>query len=122
MAAPSSTSYQTDKTPIRIEILYFDGCPNFPDAQANVKMVVGELGIQAEVELIDVTTDEEALARKFLGSPSVRVGGTDVESLPDSQPEYSLRCRRYVVEGAMQGFPSKSMIGLAIQRALESHE
>lgn len=122
MGAPSSTSYQTDKRPIRIEILYFDGCPNFHDAHANVKMVVGELGIQAEVELIDVTTDEEALARKFLGSPSVRVEGTDVESLPNSQPEYSLCCRRYAVAGAMQGFPSKSMIALAIQKSLESHE
>lgn len=121
MGAPSSTSSQTDRSPIRIELFYFDGCPNVHDAQLNLAAAVAESGIQAEVKLTTVTTDEEAAATQFLGSPSVRVEGFDVELFEDSQTEYSLRCRRYAVDGSVQGFPSKQMIRSAIQRALETH-
>ncbi len=122
MGAPLSTSYQTDKRPIRIEIFYFDGCPSYHEASENVNTALRELGVQAEVHLIAVTTNEEAAASKFLGSPSVRVEGVDVEMSHDPQADYSLRCRRYAFEGSVQGFPSTSILRLAIEKALESHE
>ena len=68
----------------RVEILYFDGCPNHEPARELVEQVAAELGLQAEIELVEVADAETATRLRFLGSPSVRVDGRDVELAPTS--------------------------------------
>ena len=62
-----------------VEILYFQGCPNHEGALALVEKVAAELGIEAEIRLIDVPNTKSANRLRFLGSPTVRIGERDVE-------------------------------------------
>ena len=64
---------------MKIEILYFDGCPNHKPAVERVRQVLAEEGLSAEV--LEVNVSEPSIAQKvgFLGSPSIRVNGLDVE-------------------------------------------
>ena len=45
---------------MKIEVLYFDGCPAYRTAKKALREVLAEEGIEAEVELVAVNTDEEA--------------------------------------------------------------
>jgi hypothetical protein len=62
----------------RVEILYFDGCPTYLEAEKTLREVLGEKGVDAEVELVAVNTDEGAQALRFAGSPTIRVDGEDL--------------------------------------------
>ena len=74
----SQKSGAVDPGPL-VEILYFDGCPNHKPALALVERVSRELGIKPEVRLVNVPDQATAVRLRFLGSPTVRVGGTDVD-------------------------------------------
>lgn len=69
---------RTRRCDVQLEILYFDGCPDYRTAEETLRGVLAEQGIGAEVELVAVNTDEEANRLRFPGSPTVRVDGEDV--------------------------------------------
>lgn len=59
----------SEETPGNIKILYFEGCPSYGPAVALVRQVVATLGVAAEIEEIDIKSQEQAAAQRFLGSP-----------------------------------------------------
>jgi len=64
-----------------VEILYFNGCPNHELALALVERVDRELGPNADVRLANVPDQATAERVRFLGSPTIRVEGVDVDPL-----------------------------------------
>src|SRR5438132_1017746 len=76
-----------------VEMLYFDGCPNHEPALAVVERVDRELGTNAEVRLVNVPDHATAERVRFLGSPTVRVDGVDVDPHAEQRTEYALSCR-----------------------------
>ncbi len=84
-----------------VEILYFEGCPNLESTRAVVVGVVRELGSGAIVREVRVTSDEEAIRLRFLGSPTVRVNGVDVEPAARERTDYSFTCRLYGADGVV---------------------
>ena len=99
---------------MKIEILYFDGCPNHKAAMERVRQVLAEEGLSAEV--LEVNVSEPAIAQKigFLGSPSIRVNGLDVEPEARRQRAYGMMCRTYAVNGRREGLPSHEMLRQAM--------
>jgi hypothetical protein len=101
---------------VKIEILYFDGCPNHEPAVERVEAVLKE-NIGATISEVNVR--DAAVAREvgFLGSPSIRVNGVDIEPAGRSAQDYGMMCRTYVVNGHRQGLPSREMLREAILAA-----
>ncbi len=62
-----------------LEILYFQGCPHYESAQTLVEHVSDELGLSPEIRLVNVSDVDAAERLRFLGSPTIRVDGHDVE-------------------------------------------
>src|SRR5437660_2019193 len=64
---------------MRVEILYFSGCPNHAPAVNCVREVLAQEESQAE--MIEVEVRDVATAQRigFLGSPTIRVDGQDGE-------------------------------------------
>ncbi len=52
---------------MRIEVLYFDGCPNHVPTMARVKQVMADLGLQGGIEEIQVTSLEDVQRLKLSG-------------------------------------------------------
>jgi hypothetical protein len=102
---------------MKIEVLYFDGCPNHQPAVERVQQLVREEGVSAEV--LEVNVSDESIARRvgFLGSPSIRVNGLDVEPEARTVHEYGMMCRTYAVNGRREGLPSNEMLRQAIREA-----
>src|SRR5579885_513065 len=102
---------------MKIEVLYFDGCPNHEPAVERVQHLLREEGVSAEV--LEVNVSDASIAQRvgFLGSPSVRVNGLDVEPEARAVHEYGMMCRTYAVNGRREGLPSQEMMRQAIREA-----
>ena len=101
---------------MKIEILYFDGCPNHDVADGRVREVLAEMGIQAELIHVNVKDEETAQEVQFPGSPTIRVNGADVAPGTNGQP-FSMRCRVYPASSGFDGAPDKDAIRTAIERS-----
>lgn len=100
-----------------VEILYFEGCPNHEGARELVVRLSRELNIDAEVRLVEVPSVEEAVSQRFLGSPTIRVGGVDVEPGADERTQFTLACRVYKTEAGFAGQPDEAWLREALKRA-----
>ncbi len=92
---------------MQINLLYFDGCPSWKAALANLKVALLAEGLEATVRLVKLQTDEEASRWKFLGSPSFQVTGVDMWA--EERQQYSLSCRIYRTPHGMKRLPSPEM-------------
>jgi hypothetical protein len=99
-----------------IEILYFRNCPNYLPAVANVQKALQEERVPAEVRHVDVLDDTQAVATGFLGSPSVRVNGVDVEPTARAATTVGLCCRTYIGGNGAEGAPGVDLIRKSIRR------
>ncbi len=95
---------------VTVEILYFEGCPN----HEALLLRMGELLERAVVELVEVPDDEAARRQRFLGSPTLRVDGRDVEPGADARTDYGLKCRVYRTPHGLGGVPSDEWILAAL--------
>lgn len=96
-----------------IEVLVFEGCTHAMPALSLAREVGARLCPDVTVSRVEVDNPERAIALGFLGSPSIRVNGRDVEG--GRTGAGALSCRVY--EGG-QGVPPEWMIEAAILRAL----
>jgi hypothetical protein len=99
-----------------VEILYFDGCPNHRPAVALVERLCRELGIEPELQLVNVADQEAAQRLRFLGSPTIRVGGVDVDPRAEERSDYALSCRVFGTEAGIVGQPDERWVREALLR------
>ena len=99
--------------PVAIDVLVFEGCPNAEPALDLAARVARRLAPDAVVRRIDVDTPERAAELGFLGSPSIRVDGVDLERR--TTEEGALCCRTYE-DGS--GVPPEWMVEAAVLRAM----
>lgn len=99
---------------MRIELLYWAGCPSHPEAEELLREVLAARGIADPVELREVTTLAQAEAERFPGSPTIRIDGRDVDPAgADGRP--SLTCRIYrLPDGRPSPVPSREQLEEAI--------
>ena len=104
---------------MRVSFLYYDECPSHDLALERLREVMAEEGIPGELEVIKVETEEQARELRFIGSPTIRVDGQDIDSPSDSQ--YTLTCRAYRLEdGHISPLPSKDMMQRALRLPTKS--
>jgi hypothetical protein len=93
---------------MKIELLYFDGCPSWEAGLKNLETALQEEGLYASVETVNVMDDTDAARLKFLGSPHFRVDGQDL--WPEDRKNYSLSCRVYSTTEGIKSFPTVAML------------
>jgi hypothetical protein len=77
-----------------VELLFWDGCPSHPQALAELRAAMAELGLDADSVVVrEVDTDERAEREGFVGSPTIRIDGADIQD-PGDEP-VALTCRVY---------------------------
>ena len=97
----------------RIQVLYTLDCPNGEPAIALVKEVASAVAPGAPVDLVLIESEAQAQNTGFLGSPSIRVDGRDIEGRDGE--EGLLGCRIYSGHG---GVPPRWLVEAAVVRAL----
>jgi hypothetical protein len=102
----------------RIELLYWDGCPSHPQALAELRDAMADLGLDPDTVVVrEVDTDERAGRERFVGSPTIRVDGEDIEP-PGDEPT-GLTCRVYRLrDGRYSPTPDPASVRAALETAM----
>ena len=64
---------------VEVELLYFEGCPGHRVVRRRLRALLAEAGVNARVRERRVNTDGDARRERFLGSPTLRVNGVDID-------------------------------------------
>jgi hypothetical protein len=105
---------------VRVELLYFDGCPNHEALVPRLEQLLEAAGVPAQLILRRVSSDDAAHRERFLGSPTVRVQGRDVEPGTEARKDFGLKCRLYRLASGLSGRPLDEWVLQALRRT--SHE
>lgn len=105
----------------QIELLYMEGCPNRYPAAKTLESALRQAGLVADINQVLVSSEEEAQTLGFLGSPSIRINGHDVEGNDGSADEYCLQQRLYLTREGFRGYPSKEMVLMALSTLEKAH-
>jgi hypothetical protein len=106
-----------EREPMNVEVLYFTGCPNHKTAVDRVKEALRAEGLPGAVAEIEVPDAETAQRLRFLGSPSIRVNGVDIEPDARSLTAFGMMCRTYSDVCCQSGLPSRELILSALREA-----
>jgi hypothetical protein len=101
-----------------IELLYVEHCPCVSATQSMVHRTCAELGIDAELRTILIPDQAAAERARFLGSPTVRVAGRDVEPGVELSAEYTLECRLYRHAHRLASYPQERWVHDALVAAV----
>lgn len=102
---------------MKIEVLYFAGCPNHEALMPRLRTLLDRAGVDQEVRLVRVESEDEARAAGFLGSPTLRVNGRDVEAGAAKRSDFGLKCRLYQTSGGLSGTPPDELVLTALTDA-----
>lgn len=99
---------------MKVELLYFDGCPSYETLLPRLREVAAEH--HAELKLRRIETAEVAEAAQFLGSPTVRVDGRDIDPDAAGRDDFGLKCRLYRSDEGHSPTPPEEWIVTALER------
>jgi hypothetical protein len=97
-----------------VELLYSDDCPNHKRLLPHLRELLARRGVEPKIKLRRVSSEDEALALRFLGSPTVRLDGRDIEPGAEERRDYGLKCRLYRTGHGLTGVPPDEWIHAAI--------
>lgn len=95
---------------MRVELLYFDGCPSYERLLPRLRELVAEVAPETAIELRKVESVEDGERERFLGSPTVRVDGVDVDPGAGGREDFGLKCRLYRWDGHTSPLPAEEWI------------
>ncbi len=96
----------------RVSLQYFEGCPNWRVAAAELVQALEELGLEVDIAYERIEDLEEAEMVGFHGSPTILIDGVD--PFADPAARVGLACRVYPTAAGASGSPGVD----AIRRAL----
>jgi hypothetical protein len=102
-----------------VELLWWEGCPSWRQALAILCEEMSALGLEADsVEVREVSTDADAEREDFVGSPTIRVAGRDVQP-PGDEPA-GLTCRIYRLrDGRISPLPDRQDLRDTLRQATD---
>jgi hypothetical protein len=105
---------------MRVRFLFYEDCPSHELALERLREVLAEEGIDADVEVVKVESEEQAQQLRFVGSPTILVDDRDIDT-PPPDSRYALTCRAYRLEdGRISPLPSRGRIRRAISVAAKA--
>lgn len=121
---------------MKIQLLYILDCPWCLETKKLLRESLKELKIEAEIEEILIDCEEKVKKYQFLGSPTIRIDGQDIQEnvnkdkcLPCEElakdtekttefvkQECACGCRVFLYNGKQYPYPPKGMIEEALKK------
>ena len=105
----------------RVEFLWWEGCPSHERALAELRDAMRAAGLDpVSVEVRQVGTEHDAARERFVGSPTIRIDGRDLQPADDSESA-GLTCRIYLLrDGRMSPTPDPADLRDALMSATKA--
>ena len=102
---------------MKVELLYFEGCPSHEAFLPRLSELLARAGAEVALEQRRVESDAAAQRERFLGSPTLRVDGVDVDPGAGDRTDYGLKCRLYPTSEGLRGAPPDEWVLSALRHA-----
>jgi len=99
---------------IEIEFMYARQAGRSSEAEEALRLAIEAVDVDCEVKYTEIDGAEDARTRKFLGSPSIRVNGVDVEYGEREPDEYQAGTRYYNTPEGWKPHPHARLIANTI--------
>ena len=100
---------------MKVELLYWDGCPSVAEARTLLADALAERGIREPICEREIVSHEDAVATRFPGSPTIRIDGSDIDPT-GADSRYALTCRIYrLPDGRVSPVPSRQQLQEALR-------
>ena len=102
-----------------VEFLWWRGCPSWEEALAELRGEMRAAGLDPEaISVREVASEQEAEREDFIGSPTIRVDGRDIQD-PGTEAA-GLTCRVYRLrDGRISALPDRAELRDALLTARE---
>jgi hypothetical protein len=102
-----------------IELLWWEGCPSRDQALAMLREEMDAVGLNpGSIDGREVGTDEDARREGFVGSPTIRIDGRDVQPVGDEP--IGLSCRVYrLADGRISPLPPREEVRQTLLDAMK---
>ena len=102
---------------MKIELLYFAGCPSHEAFLPRLQELLARAGVEEPVQQRRVESDAAAQSERFLGSPTLRIDGVDIDPGAAGRGDYALKCRLYPTTQGLRGAPPDDWVLDAVRHA-----
>ena len=105
-----------------VEFLWWEGCPSSDAALSELREEMGALGLDPDsVQVREVRSDADARREEFVGSPTIRVDGRDIQ--PPGDDPIGLTCRIYRLrDGRVAALPDREDVRAGLVAAMEGDD
>ena len=107
----------TVETTMKVEVVYVDGCPNYEALLPRLHELLNSVGASTDIDLVRVEDSEAAERERFLGSPTLRIDGEDVEPGADERTDFGLKCRLFATADGLRGMPTDEWVLAKLQKS-----
>jgi hypothetical protein len=103
-----------------VELLWWEGCPSWERALEMLREEMRAVGLDpATVEVREVRTEQDAAEQEFVGSPTIRVNGEDLQPVPEAPA--GLTCRIYRLrDGRISPLPDREELRETLEMAMQA--
>jgi hypothetical protein len=103
---------------MNVELLYFERCPHYASFARHLEELLASRGVSEPATQTEVRDAEHAIQLRFLGSPSVRINGSDIDESSIDRSDFGMQCRLYATPTGFQGTPPDELLVEAIRCAM----
>jgi hypothetical protein len=105
-----------------VEFLWWDGCPSSDEALAELREEMVAVGLNPESVVVrEIDTEADAQREEFVGSPTIRVDGRDIQ--PPGDNPIGLTCRVYRLrDGRVAALPDRQDVRAGLVAAMEGDD
>jgi alkylmercury lyase len=107
---------------VNVEVLYFDGCPSHEALLPRLRQLMAQVGVAVPVQLTHIESTAVAKRERFLGSPTLRINGEDVDPTASQRTDFGLKCRLYPSAEGLRGTIPDELVLAALTRAHEPRD
>jgi hypothetical protein len=106
-------------SPPSVQFLWWEGCPSTDEALAMLRDEMAAVGLDPEaIDVREVASDTDARREEFVGSPTIRIDGRDVQPVPEEP--VGLSCRVYrLADGRISPLPDRQEVRQTLLDAIE---
>jgi hypothetical protein len=112
----------SDAAAPRVEFLWWRECPSWERVLGRLRADMEALGLDPEaIEMEEIVDQHDAERFSFVGSPTIRIDGADVQ--PPAEEPVGLTCRIYRHrDGRVSPLPDRDDVRDALREATERKE
>ncbi len=117
-----SRFFKAKEAEMTIDFFYSNDCPHHEETFQALLRVLKRNGWAAGIHRIVVKDKTQAERNRYLGSPTVRANGHDLEEGADSRTDFTLGCREYTIDGKKTSVLPEDYIEKALKRIVAETE